>query len=54
MTTIQDFALACGGSIATVSRAFAKDGKIKLSTREAILKRAEEMHYGHHNRGASA
>ena len=45
MTTIQDLALACGVSIATVSRAFAKDGKIKPSTREAILKCAEEMHY---------
>lgn len=45
MTTIQDLALACGVSIATVSRAFSKDGKIKQSTRERILKQAQELHY---------
>lgn len=45
MTTIQDLAIACGVSIATVSRAFSPNGKIKADTREMILKRAQELHY---------
>ena len=45
MTTIHDLARACGVSIATVSRAFAQNGRINEKTKQMILKRAQELHY---------
>ena len=46
--TIYDIAKAAGVSIATVSRVFNKKGRVRESTREKVLKVADEMGYHPH------
>ncbi len=49
MANIHELAQAAGVSIATVSRAFSRNARIKDETRQNILKLAREMNYSPHS-----